>query len=683
MPNLWINGGSRSGKTERAINQLCIWAETELATQPNPQVASQSILVLAVDAEQRSLLSDRFARKTQGQYPVTTATPLSFWRDQVVLFWPLLVRTLNLKPQFPILLRVEKEQELATELWADAMQSGLLEMEGVGRDRLVRRILDLFLLAVNSGKRIEEIPQILQQGLVTQTTASSEEKSSEIIWTHISKALAEWRDFCWQNNLLTYGIISELFHRHLLPHPQYQAKLKQNYRYLVADDVDEYPAIACDLCAVLLNSGCQSVFTFNPQGAIRLGLGADPDYWQKLEVQCESISLPNVIGTLGNHTTDTILNLVVDRGVDSLSVYDYTQALLGFTTIETISRAKLLRSVADTIAAAIATGEITSGEIAVIAPGLDNIANYALIEILRNKDIFVTPLNDQRPLSFSTQVRSLLTLLTLIYPNLGHLVGRDQVAEMLVSLSPDIDPVRAGMLADRCFAPHRAQPKLLSSETYNEWHRLGYQVSSAYEQIRQWIEQQSRALSPLLLLDRAIHKFLMPYNPSFEKLSALQELIETAQHYWQVSYRLGWEEQITIERFIQVIGQGIVTANPYTSQNQAISATTNSVTLATIYQYRMARLHHRWQFWLDVGSPLWQRGGAAVLFAAPLFLHGWDGQLWTIQSENAADQQRLERLLTDLLNRAEEKVYLCFSELNTNGQMQTGPLFPLVEIASD
>lgn len=135
MSNLWIQGSSRSGKSQKVCEQFETWVATEISQQPNPQAASQTVLVLSVDAEQRQLLSDRLMRATHGQYPVTAVTPIGFFRDQVLLFFPLLVRSLKLKAQFPILLRVENEQELAMQLWADDLDLGLLKMEGVSRDR--------------------------------------------------------------------------------------------------------------------------------------------------------------------------------------------------------------------------------------------------------------------------------------------------------------------------------------------------------------------------------------------------------------------------------------------------------------------------------------------------------------------------------------------------------------------
>jgi hypothetical protein len=669
MTNLWIEGGSWSGKTEQVVQQFCDWAETDFANQSNPQAASQKVLVFAVDSQQRRNISDRLTMVTHGQYPVTAVTPLSFFRDEVRLFWTLLVKKLDFKAQFPLLLRVENEQELANKLWKNRIETGTLQMEGIGRDRLVRRLLDLFLLAAYGGRDITEIPAILNAGIETNLPENDTNSTSEQ-WQEIGEALLEWRTYCWDRGLLTYGIITDLFSQYLLPNPQYQRKLKERFQYVIVDRTDEMPAITCDLCKFLLKNDAQGLFTFNPNGSARLGLGADPNYWQELKAECEIIRLPYANHTLGAEIAESVLQVV------SEPILQFIEPYTSIRSIESVSRAKLFRNVADIIAEAIASGEINANEIAIIAPGLDNIANYAIAEILRKKNINITPLDDQRPLSYSAQVRSLLTLMTLVYPNLGQLVSRDHIAEMLVVLTDAIDPVRAGMLADYCFA-RPENPQLLEAETYNQWNRLGYEATQAYEKLRQWIEQQSPKDTPLLFIDRAIQAFFKPRKLNYEHTATLQSLIETAQYYWQLGYRLDLEDAIILENFIQLIRQGTVTANPY-----APNLPEDSVVLATIFQYRMARRSHRWQFWLDASSDLWLQGGAASLFGAPLFLKNWNGELWTIENQRDADMQRLQRLLRDLLDRTGDRLYLCHSELSTNGQLQNGVLLPLIEIST-
>jgi hypothetical protein len=60
------------------------------------------------------------------------------------------------------------------------------------------------------------------------------------------------------------------------------------------------------------------------------------------------------------------------------------------------------------------------------------------------------------------------------------------------------------------------------------------------------------------------------------------------------------------------------------------------------------------------------------------FLRDRLGEPWTPADEQLSEQQRLIRIITDLLCRVSERVYLCHSELAVNGQEQIGPMLPLV-----
>jgi len=699
--SVWVVGPSRSGKTTRLIEHFCSWVNIESSnsrkyyTQSTPKAGVRTkrlnirqsqpgVLVFAANGDNRRQLADKIVTATSGKYPVRAKTPLGFFQDEIILFWPLLIQSLKLKAQFPVRLRPETEQELATRLWHPHLDAEILQQAGVNEYRGVRRILDLLQLAAYSGNKTEEIIHILTSGLATQENVPHLEPQL------MADLLLNWRDWCLERGFLTYGIITELYSQHLLSDPNYQWHLAKRYQAVMADDVDDYPRIAGDLFNVLFSQGAVGAFSYNPEGAVRLGLGADPDYLQGLAVHCQVETLNHPQSCLANTLATPMLQLLSDPF--PLILPETVQL------IETASRATLLRETAETIIEAVKTGIVPPEEIAVIAPGLDAIARYTLGEILNKQGILVDSLNDQRPLISSPVIRALLTLLTLVYPGLGRLVDRDAVAEMLVVLTREtIDPVRAGLLADYCFEPHPEKPNLLPISAFDRWDRIGYSATRAYEQILQWLEEQRSQLlsrlipSPISFLDRAIQRFLWNgSNLSYEQLAALRELLETAQHYWEIDTRLRQYERAqadpnesdntghtTIAQFIQLLRRGTITANPYPMR--PIGSASKTVTLATIFQYRSSRRCHRWHFWLDVGSPLWLQGGAATLFGAPFFLQQRLGRPWSAEEQQQADEQRLERILADLLARVSEKVYLCHSELAVNGQEQLGPLRCLVD----
>ncbi|MEH2413361.1 recombinase family protein [Nostoc sp.] len=726
--SVWIVGTSRSGKTARLVEQFCNWVKSEnqytesfytkrqgrkkgdgFANAKGDRIpeflylkqTEPGVLVLAANDDNRRELGDIIVTSTLGKYPVRAKTPLGFFQDEVILFWPLLINSLNLKAQFPVRLRPETEQELATKLWRPQLDEEILRIAGVNESRLVRRILDLLQLAAYSGMPCEDIAQILARGLGENTTTLEPE--------FLGSLLLDWRNWCLERGLLTYGIITELYSQYLLSDRNYQQHLTKRYQAVLADDVDDYPSVARLLFELLLDQGAVGAFSYNLDGAVRLGLGADPNYLEGLAERCrvEILTGPPP-ESLGEQLTKQMVELVTEPMV-LLSLPEIVHS------IETTSRAQLLRQTAEVIANAIQSQQVQPEQVAIIAPGLDAIARYTLVEILVKQNIQVQSLNDQRPLISSPIIRALLTMLALVYPGLGRLVDRDAVAEMLVVLSrkqqlpenstdainrvstndainrvsTNIDPVRAGLIADYCFLPHPSRPNLLPVSAFERWDRIGYAATTAYNEILQWLEEQRSQQelrlipSPISLLDRAIQRFLWNgSNLPYEQLAALRELLETAQHYWEIDTRLRQISPVettpytTIIEFIQLLRRGTITANPYPVR--PIGGARKAVTLATIFQYRSSRRSHRWHFWLDAGSPLWAKGGAATLFGAPFFLRDRLGEPWTAEDEKLAEEQRLRRILADLLSRVSERVYLCHSDLAVNGQEQLGPLLPLV-----
>ncbi|MEM6839213.1 MAG: hypothetical protein AAF609_20495 [Cyanobacteria bacterium P01_C01_bin.120] len=690
----WIEGGTRCGKTARLLDYLAEIAIAPVATRP----AGAIFLLFAANGDNRLALTERLADTLPASLPVTTATPAGFIQNEVTLFWPVLVEKLALSPQFPMKLRPENEQELAAQLWRPELDAGSLEIPGWTETQTVRRSLDFLQLAAMGDIPAEALPERLAAGIPGGI-------ATQEIWSNVAAAVLTWRDWCLRQGFLTYSIATELYGQHLLSDPLYREKFPQRFAGLLADDADEYPAIFAELLRQGEVWGLPTAVTWNPLGKVRLGVGADPDAFVTLRATAVSIE------TLSTTATDALAATWADSLVETvLNPIATPQPVAAMQLIQATSRGELLRQTADAIARAIQQQQVTPGELAVIGPGFDAIARYTLAEILQKQDIPVASLNDQRPLVSTPLVRSVLTLIPFIYSGLGRFLAPDAVAEMLVVLSQSpqgasrtwyervqIDPIRAELIVDHCFQPDPEQPQLLPVTEFPRWDRLGYQATEAYNTLREWIDQQRQALqrrlitSPVNLIDRAIQEFLWRGNYlPYDQLAALRELMETAQHFWEVQGRLRLRQQLTNEsldtklspvgRFLQLLLQGIVTANPFPVK--PLEHDQQGVTLSTVFQYRSQRLCHRWQFWLDAGSPRWLTGTDA-LFGYPIFLESWDGHPWKIDFIEQSHEVRLERILRDLLGRTTERIILCHSDLAVSGQEQTGPLLTLVNLAEE
>lgn len=711
--SIWITGGALSGKTQTLVD----WFQG-LRDQLPP---GSRVLALAASSETRWALMERLA--AVGWPAIDCTTPLGFFEQEVMLFYPLLAERAGFVPQFPLLLRPENEQELAGQLWGPALaENPDAPIAQPLRERAVRRLLDLLQLAANSGTDLAEIPDRLVQGL---GPAAAVELPGN--WVDRAGALiVEWRDWCLRRGLLTYGLVSWLYGNFLLSDPRYLDRLQRRYQVVLADDTDDFPALAGRLLTLLQKGGAWAGYTHNRDGASRLGLGADPAALQPLADRCtDHLDL----GRANHDLVQRVAPLLTTVAREPFAIAPWAEAWPPTVQVlTTIARAQLLRETAETIVQAVQTETLQPQDIAVISPGLDSIAGYTLATILRDRGLPVTLLGNQRPLISSPTVRSLLTLWTLVYSGLGDWLNREDVAEMLVGLStepdpwlaapepaatgagsirpaaeldlalPDlaetsptglrraIDPVRAGLIADHCFRPDRQRPELLPVEVFARWDRLGYRATMAYQKLRSWISEQQQQLrqrlirSPLIVLDRAVQQFLWHggrLDPA--ELAALRELLEAAHRYWDISHRIDPQapETETIHKFIALLRRGTIAANPFPSQ--VLNPAPSGITLANIFQYRTARLSHRWHFWLDASSPLWPRGGAAVLFGSPLFLQDWNGRRRTPDDEEQADLDRFDRVVHDLLGRCRDQLYLCHSDLSVTGQDQLGPMRPVID----
>jgi hypothetical protein len=245
--------------------------------------------------------------------------------------------------------------------------------------------------------------------------------------------------------------------------------------------------------------------------------------------------------------------------------------------------------------------------------------------------------------------------------------------------------VRAGLIADHCYSPNPDRPELRPITDFQRWDRLGAGAAASYQRLCRWLEQVELR-DPVRLMDGIMTEFFDRGGLLTADLLAVQRaLMETAQHFWQVTQRVNpqADDRTTTSRFILLLRQGTVAANPYPSAQ--LSTLDRGVTLANIFQYRSSKQFHRWHFWLDVGSDLWAKGGTASLYGSRCFLHHWDGQMFSPEEEDLGDRQRLERVLRDLLQRSglrpasspENRLYLCNSELSVSGQEQLGPLLTL------
>ncbi len=668
---LWITGESRCGKTKRLAELIFQWM-TEFPLPYKP-------LILVINHQARENLLHQLLEINHQGYQGKMKTPLGLMMADVNLFYPLICEKLNLKATIPIRLRPETEQELATKLWQKHITPELIAILG-DEYICVRRILDLTQLAGAAGISLEQIPNRLQESDFFQIIGN------QSIINLIGELIQKWRNWCLAKGFLNYGLIYELYGLYLLPSHEYQQYLLNQYQGLFIDDLDDHPSIITSICQIFIEKNITSVFTYNETGKIRLGLNADPEYIkQKILPLCEQEILRNNANNSLKQTLENPILKVIN------GEFEQIESLTQINTIITESRAELISRTCHFILKSINSKEIKPQDIAIIVPGLDEIARYTFQDIFTYQNaIQVQFLREKRPLVSSAIIRSILSVLTLVYPLQGRLVRKDLLPEMLVILSQEkIDLVRANLLIDSCYLPDIEYPCLLNYTNFSRWDRLSYQSRESYQKIVAIIENIKGEIiggdTHLLgAIDKIIKNFFPKINTlQYNQIVSLKEFRETAQHFWEIQTKLGHlRVNEIIAQFLELLRKGTITANPLLEYNQNhsddqeddFSFPERGLLISTIYQYRSHRCSHRWQFWMDAGSLFWSQ--SLGLFGYEVFLHSLEGE--NSNSEDAL----IKRIIKDLLARAEEKIFLCHSNISLTGSEQVGKLSPLMNLSS-
>ena len=103
--------------------------------------------------------------------------------------------------------------------------------------------------------------------------------------------------------------------------------------------------------------------------------------------------------------------------------------------------------------------------------------------------------------------------------------------------------------------------------------------------------------------------------------------------------------------------------------------TFDDVLLVPAHTFLMANRAVDYQFWLDAGSSGWSERLFQPLTHPYILSRHWDrDRIWTDADEVEKADEALARLVSGLLLRCRDKVYLGLSELGESGYEQRGVL---------
>lgn len=626
---------------------------------------------------------------------VDILTFYSLTRRAVSLFWPLVARQAGFAhpEREPTFLTIETTQYFMWRIVEPLMaEQGYFSDLVIRRGRLLSQLIDNLNKSALAGFDHTDILRRLR-GAWTGTP-----DHINAYWQAQDCAI-RFRNYCLEHNLLDFSLVTEIYHRWLMPHEVYQRYFRARYRHLLVDNLEENVPVAHEMIAWAMPHMHSTIMAYDEGGGYRVFLGADAQGALELGQRCDDT---RIFRELLEPTADALaLSDVLRR---SLRVEGPAASPNGVAARAIAGQCHkkfwigMLRWVVEHIVELVREGTPPS-EIAIIAPYVSEVTRFVIEEELARRDIPLYLLRPAMALRDDPTIRGLLTLVLLGHPHWQiNIRGEPQplpiedVALALQTALAGLDAIRARHLARAALKGEGRTLADLSgtgagereqSELGRLWEAVGYQVRQRYETLRVWLEtyRQGEPDPVDIFLSKLFAALLS--RPGYglhaapDRARACGRLVESAAKFRDaVALDEALDAHEVARQYVELILGGIASAEylidwPQTRQE--------GVLLAPAYAYLTRDVRSTVQFWIELGSDGWWNRPNQPLTQPYVLSRRWPvGQPWRDVEEEHTKRETLGRILQGLAARCRGKIYLASSELGVDGEEQAGRLLRAV-----
>jgi hypothetical protein len=679
---IFLEGPAGCGKTTTGVERLL-----HLMALGVP--ASQILLLLP----QRTLGAPYYAALKHpgvtagGVVSVMTVSGLA--QRMVDLFWPLAAERAGFaRPdRYPVFLTLETAQFYMAHLVRPLLDEGLFDAVILDRNRLYSQLLDDLNKSALVGFPHTQIGERLKSAWLG-------EPGQLRIYEDVQTCAGLFRQYCLEHNLLDFSLQVEVFLTYLWPDPLVRGYLQNTYRHLLVDNLEEDTPTMHDLLADWLPDLESALLIFDTDAGYRSYLGADPvgayrlkamaDHRRVLDrsfvsrtgIQAMSAMLADCIRPDRPGALPGPLHITEQPVVEIREAMQVLSARFAPELMETVSRQ---------IETLIVEDGIAPGEIVILAPYLSDALRFSMVQRLESLGIPVTSSRPSRSLREEPVTLCMLTMAMLAHPEWGYHPTRFDVAHALVQAIQGMDLVRARLLVDNAYLFSDGRLSLSSFDCIEGefQERITFVLGEKYDRLVTWLaHHQDTGESLDHFLSRLFGEVLSQPGFGFhDELQAGQiaaNLIESIQKFhWAAGDSLAEEGAPLGREYLRMVQDGVIAAQ-YFSRWQAPPS--NAVFMAPAYTFLMSNRPVQVQFWLDAGSVGWSERLEQPLTHPYVLSRQWEaGRKWTDADELNAGTAILERLVTGLLRRCRERVFLCINDIGEQGYEQRGPLLQAIQ----
>jgi len=618
---------------------------------------------------------------------VTFATLGGLARRMSDLFWPLISERFGHADQPPVFLTLETAQYYMAHLVRPKLDEGMFDSVTIDRNRLYSQILDNLNKAALAGFDHREIGERL-------SAAWSGDPAQRRVYADTQACANLFREYCLENNLLDFSLQMELFADQLWREPMVHDYLTQTYRHLIYDNVEEDAPRIHDILREWLPAFDSALLIYDEGGGFRQFLGADPVTGESLSQLCDEHATldQSFVMSEGISNLDAELsNAIIPNEQPNLEIQ--SSATQAFSVIQTRFYPELLDSIVDEIKRLLTEGFHPS-DIVILSPYLSDSLRFSLMNRLEKAGIPARSHRPSRSLRDEPASQALLTLAELAHPDWGIRPTRfDAAYAFMFALGADL--VRAQLLTEIVYRQKDMRLSAFEEIKPEAQERVTYSLGERYSTLRNWIigyrESDALPLDHFLrkLFGEALSQPDFGFHRNTDAARVASSLIESIQKFRTAldpkNDNSIFENSKAIEsnnefsnivslgkEYILMLQEGVIAAS-YVEAWRVDEAET--VFVAPAHTFLMTNRPARVQFWLDAGSSGWVERLFQPLTQPYVLARGWQpGRLWTDADEVASQKESLARLVSGLLHRCADHVYLGLAELGESGFEQRGEL---------
>jgi hypothetical protein len=667
---LFVSGPAGTGKTTAGVERM-----RYLLVQGVP---GESILMLTPQRTlQEPYLDLLYSPERSAGGEVTPATVGGLARRMVDLFWPLAGEAAGFANpgQPPVFLTLETAQYYMAYLVRPLLDEGYFESVTIDRNRLYSQIIDNLNKAAVIGFPHTDIATRLDSSYFGDL-------AQRRVYQDAQECANRFRQYCLEHNLLDFSLQLEIFANVLWPQDIVRDYLTRTYHHLIYDNVEEDMPRAHDILRDWLPSFDSALLIYDEGAGFRGFLGADIHTGAALSELCDeqiqledSFVMSEDVAELSNGLVKSILPELNSNELD----------MVGEGAALEIVQSHFYPELLDTVIGEIeqlTSSGIPPAEIVILAPYLSDALRFSITNRLEARNIPWRSHRPSRSLRDEPASQALITLAALAHPHWNIHPPKFDVAYALMQSTDRLDLVRAQLLTDIIYRQRDLSISPFDNIKPDVQERITFSVGNRYSVLRDWILAYREAEQ--LPLDHFLRKLFgevlsqpgFGYHTNFDSVRVAASLVESVKKFRQSleSTIAGADSQFPNlgREYISMLQDGVIAASYLEGWR---SEDKDAVLVAPAHTFLMMNRPVSVQFWLDIGSGGWYERLSQPLTHPYVLSREWEpGRQWMDADEIQASKESLARLVSGLLHRCRERIYICLSELGESGFEQRGDL---------